>query len=194
MYFDQVHPLIPYIQFLPAPAFPSRCICLELPVCAWVWDYPLEHGEPLGGCILSLSQQPSVPRSSSAGWDSICSSPICAGDFDWLGPGVVRCYEFMYAALSCSANTALLQTSISSGSAIHPWLLPRRPLSLERGAVHTDWLEVSALWKNASLGGLANALVYGHRDNLSSVLLFSRMAALDSSIGPMTAILGFYPS
>lgn len=67
MYFDQVHPLIPYIQFLPAPAFPFRCICLELPVCAWVWDYPLEHGQPLGGCILSLSQQPSVPRSSSAG-------------------------------------------------------------------------------------------------------------------------------
>lgn len=67
MYFDQVHPLIPYIQFLPAPAFPFRCICLELPVCAWVWDYPLEHGQPLGGCILSLFQQPSVPRSSSAG-------------------------------------------------------------------------------------------------------------------------------
>lgn len=30
MYFDQVHPPIPYIQFLPTPAFPSRCICLEL--------------------------------------------------------------------------------------------------------------------------------------------------------------------
>lgn len=62
MYFDQVHPLIPYIQFLPAPTFPSHCICLEWLVCVWVWDHPLEHGQPLGVASLKKRDFPS-PRS-----------------------------------------------------------------------------------------------------------------------------------